>query len=69
MEIRQLLQLKMNGESNRSCANLLQINRNTINAYVQVLKQIDLSFDELFSKSDLELRELFPQADCIFRKL
>ena len=63
MEIRQLLQLKMNGESNRSCASLLQINRNTINAYVQVLKQVNLSLDELFLKSDLELRELFPQAD------
>lgn len=55
MEIRQLLQLKMNGESNRSCADLLQINRNTINAYVQVLKQIGLSFDTLFSKSYLYL--------------
>ncbi len=63
MEIRQLLQLKKNGESNRRCAELLQINRNTINAYVQILKQIGMSLDELFLKSDLELRELFPQAD------
>lgn len=63
MEIRQLLQLKMNGESNRSCAALLQLNRNTINTYVQVFKQTSMSYEVLFSKSDLELRELFPQAD------
>jgi len=63
MEIRQLLQLKMNGESNRSCADLLQINRNTINAYVLVLKGTGLTYDQLFLKTDLELRELFPQAD------
>ena len=63
MEIRRLLQLKMNGESNRSCAALLELNRNTINAYVQVFKQTGLSYETLFSKTDLELRELFPQAD------
>ncbi len=38
MEIRQLIQLKENGESNRSCAELLQMNRNTVNDYVTVLK-------------------------------
>ncbi len=63
MEIRQLLQLKMNGESNRSCAQLLQINRNTVNAYVQVFNETGLAYAQLFSKTDLELRELFPQAD------
>jgi len=63
MEIRQLLQLKMNGQSNRSCAHTLQINRNTINDYVTVLKATGLSYSQLFSKTDLELRELFPQAD------
>jgi transposase len=63
MEIRQLLQLKMNGQSNRLCAETLQINRNTINDYVAVLKQTGMPYSELFSKTDLELRELFPQAD------
>lgn len=63
MDIRQLLQLKKNGRSNRSCGELLGINRNTINAYVKVFKQSDLTYDELLSKSDLALRELFPQAD------
>jgi transposase len=63
MEIRQLLQLKMNGQSNRSCAELLQINRNTINDYVQVFNKTEMAYDQLFLKSDLELRELFPQAD------
>ena len=63
MEIRQLLQLKMNGQSNRSCAKSLQLNRNTINDYVTVFKQTGLSYSQLFLKPDLELRELFPQAD------
>lgn len=63
MDIRQLLQLKKNGSSNRSCGELLGINRNTVNGYVKVFKQTDLTYDELLLKSDLALRELFPQAD------
>ena len=47
----------------RLCGELLGINRNTINAYVKVFKQSDLTYDELLLKSDLALRELFPQAD------
>jgi len=63
MEIHQLIQLKLNGESNRSCGELLHINRNTVNEYVQVLKATGLPYSELLLKPELELRELFPQAD------
>ena len=63
MEIRHIIQLKVNGESNRRCAELLQINRNTVNDYVRILEATGLSYLELQSKSEIELRELFPQAD------
>jgi len=63
MEIQRLIQLKENGESNRRCGELLGINRNTINEYVQILKATGLSYADLGSKPESELRELFPQAD------
>ena len=63
MEIHQLIQLKQNGTSNRKSAELLQINRNTVNDYIKVLKSTGLSYAELLLKTELEIRELFPQAD------
>ena len=63
MEIRQLIQLKIKGVSNRQCAGLLQINRNTINEYVRCLLVIKDDLAMLLEFSDAELRDLFPQAD------
>jgi len=63
MEIRQLIQLKIKGVSNRQCAKLLQINRNTINEYVRCLLSIEEGLKALLKFSDAQLRDLFPQAD------
>ncbi len=60
MDIRQLLQLKANGESNRSCSKILSIHRNTIDPYVRLLGASNLSFNELLEFSDADLLELFP---------
>ena len=60
MNVRQLLQLKQRGESNRSCEKILHISRNTINTYVRHFKASDKSFAELIKLSDKELFELFP---------
>ncbi|SDD28921.1 hypothetical protein SAMN05216323_11248, partial [Williamwhitmania taraxaci] len=38
MDVRQLIQLKIKGESNRSCSSSLAIHRNTVNYYVRQLK-------------------------------
>jgi len=60
MDIQQLIQLKLRGESNRSCSDILAIHRNTVNYYVRQLKAIGLQFSELLKLSDVELMELFP---------
>jgi transposase len=60
MNVRQLLLLKQQGESNRSCERMLQIHRNTINTYVRHFKASGKSFSELLELSDKNLVELFP---------
>src|SRR5690554_3786288 len=63
MDLRQLIQLKKTGLSNRKVAEALQVSRNTVNSYVAVFKAHSFSFDELLLLSDKDLAELFPQAD------
>lgn len=60
MDVRQLIQLKIRGESNRSCSSLLAIHRNTVNYYVRQLKATGSDYSDLLKLSDLELKELFP---------
>ncbi len=60
MQIRQLLQLKIRGESNRSISRLLGIHRNTINEYVRLLKATGRSYEVLGQLDDRSLEELFP---------
>ena len=60
MDIRQLLLLKIKGESNRSCSKILSIHRNTIDPYVRLLNASELRYTELLEFSDADLLELFP---------
>ena len=60
MDIQQLIQLKIRGESNRSCSKILAIHRNTINYYVRQLKVSGLQYSDLLELSEAELGELFP---------
>ena len=60
MDVRQLIQLKIRGESNRSCSSSLAIHRNTVNYYVRQLKATGTSYADLLSLSDAQLSELFP---------
>lgn len=60
MNIRQILQLKIRGESNRSIAELLGKNRNTINDYVRLLNATGHSLEELSGFDDQSLDALFP---------
>ena len=55
MDLKQLLQLKASGKSNRMIAEVLGRSRNTVNEYVQLFKQCSQSIAEL---SKLELGEL-----------
>ena len=60
MDLRQLIQLKINGESNRSCSSILGIHRNTVNYYVRQLNAIGTPYSELQLLTDSRLQELFP---------
>jgi transposase len=60
MEVRQLIQLKIRGESNRSCSSILSIHRNTVNYYVRQLLATGTDYPDLLKLGDPELRELFP---------
>jgi len=65
MELKQLLLLKEKGESNRSCARILGIHRNTINHYVRLFRATGLSYTNLCSYNEKSLQELFPYKETI----
>ena len=61
MNIRQILQLKEAGQSNRSISQLTGMHRNTVNEYVRILEAHELGYTALLQWSDEELSNLFPQ--------
>lgn len=65
MDIRQLLQLKSGGKSNRKIAALTGIHRNSVNAYVQQIESCNQSLEALFLLSDAELDTLFARTGTI----
>lgn len=60
MDVRQLIQLKSKGESNRSCSSILGIHRNTVNYYVRQLKATGSPYASLLLLDDAQLKDLFP---------
>jgi len=65
MEIRQLIQLKISGVSNRSSAEILSVHRNTANYYVRQMNATGISYSELLALSDVKLNELFPSPSAM----
>lgn len=63
MELRQLIQLKRKGLSNRKVARALGTSRNTVNSYVRAFSEHELDYEQLEELSETELAGLFPQAD------
>ena len=59
MEVRQLIQLKIRGESNRGCSSILTIHSNTANFYVRQLVATVTDYPDLLKLSDQKLKELF----------
>ena len=57
--IKQVIQLKQLGESNRGVSRKLSINKGTVNAYVNIIQCNGFNYDELLSKDDPELDRLF----------
>lgn len=60
MELKQLLQLKIKGESNRSCEKMMGIHRNTINHYVRLFKASGIDYELLLNYDNKSLMEMFP---------
>src|SRR5690625_1607361 len=63
MDLRQLIQLKRKGLSNRKVAEALGVSRNTVNSYVQAFGEHELDYGQLEELSEADLVGLFPQAD------
>lgn len=61
MEIRSLISLKTKGLSNRKIADLLKINRKTVDTYVSRFSSLELSNEELLGLSEADLRDLFTE--------
>ena len=55
MDLRQLIQLKRKGMTNRKVAKALGVSRNTVNAYTQVFKDQKLSYQQLEGFFDVGL--------------
>jgi len=64
MDLKQLIQLKCKGLSNRQVAEALGISRNTVNSYVKAFGNKELSHEQLEKLTEGELAGLFPQADA-----
>ncbi len=60
MDLRQLVILKKQGNSNRKVAQILSISRNTVNEYVQFFEGLSLGYHELSGLDDRRLNELLP---------
>ncbi len=60
MDIRQLIQLKIKGYSNRKSAELLSVNRKTIDGYVGLFKSLGIRYSELLELDEKSLQDLFP---------
>ena len=60
MELKQLLQLKIKGESNRACEKMMGIHRNTINHYVRLFRASGIDYTVLVDYDDKSLMEMFP---------
>ena len=65
MDLKQLITLHLDGVSNRQIAELLSINRNTVNHYMRLFKASDLSLDELKALNTRAFIELFSDKTTI----
>lgn len=65
MKIRQILQFKKRGESNRTISQLVGVHRNTVNEHVRLFKESGFGFEELEKWSDKALSELIASPPAI----
>jgi len=61
MDIRSLIALKLKGLSTRKVADLLQLNRKTVDSYTSRFTALQLSYEQLSKLSEADLRDLFTE--------
>lgn len=59
MDIKQIITLHLDKESNRQIGEILGIPRNTVNSYIKSFKASEYSFKELLAIENEKLEELF----------
>lgn len=67
LDIQRIIQLKARGESNRSIARLLSINRKTVNEYILNLKKAGQDFSELSRLNEESIVSILPESK-VFNK-
>lgn len=68
MDLKQILNLHLDGLSNRSISKTLGIGRNAINSYLQMFNACDKSKKELLELDEASLAELFSSKTTINNK-
>lgn len=61
MELRTLILFKKKGLSNRKLAQMMNINRKTVDSYISRFKLLKLDSSELLSMDDEKLHDLFAE--------
>lgn len=61
LEIKQIIQLKLKGVSNREISRRLFVNRKTVDEYVRHFKGLEASYEELSGYTESQLQEIFPR--------
>ncbi|MDZ7739716.1 MAG: hypothetical protein U5K32_11755 [Bacteroidales bacterium] len=65
MKIKQLILLKSKNVSNRKISVEIDIDRNTVNEYVNKLNSSGYSYEELLTFNEKDLQELFPSKEAL----
>ncbi len=60
MDVKQIIRLHLDGQSNRKLSRTLGINRNTVNHYLRLVKSLDIPADKLLEMDIGALEKLFP---------
>lgn len=65
MDLKQIINLHLDGNSNREISRTLGINRNTVNNYISSFTSCDIAMEELSALNHAELEELFSSKTTI----
>ena len=65
MDVKQIIRLHLDGQSNRNISRILGINRNTVNNYIQLVKSTDIAAEKLLEMDTGSLEKLFPAKTTI----